>query len=154
MGDVNQFKIEPSNYLGVQYSAFKSDLLQLALTNPSEYYLARKNILYNLKMQTVKGIYDMYYNMLTTGTDGDGNPITEAPKAQGGKPAGQAVKAETAAIFNGIGMPFQEVSEIALKATKTMDKITEEILELILPSNFKELADSRTSKKQEGTGIL
>ena len=36
------FKIDPSDYLGIAHEEFKTNMLQLALTKPTEYFELRK----------------------------------------------------------------------------------------------------------------
>jgi len=36
------FELDPSDYLGIEHEAFKADMLQLALSKPSEYFQLRK----------------------------------------------------------------------------------------------------------------
>ena len=48
-------------------------------------------------------------------------------------------------------VPSQIVNEFALKAAKTIDKIAEEAIEMILPADWKQIADNRTFSKTKST---
>ena len=39
------FELDSSDYLGIEHEAFKADLLQLALSKPSDYFALRKEVL-------------------------------------------------------------------------------------------------------------
>ena len=41
------------------------------------------------------------------------------------------------------------MSKIALKAARTLDDILNEVIEIILPSDFKQLANNRAVQKSE-----
>jgi hypothetical protein len=48
-------------------------------------------------------------------------------------------------------VPYQVVNEFSLKASKTIDRIAEEAIEMILPADWKEIADNRTFTKTKST---
>ncbi len=54
MADDFNFKINPADYLGSDYEAFKTDMLELAISKPSEYFKLRKVILKRIKTQAVQ----------------------------------------------------------------------------------------------------
>jgi hypothetical protein len=62
------------------------------------------------------------------------------------------VSAEVQAKFNP-HYPKQLVSQFALGASKTIDKIAEDAIELILPADLENIAKQRTSVKAKGMGI-
>ena len=49
--------------------------------------------------------------------------------------------------------PKQLVNQFALGAAKTIDKISEDAVELLLPRDYKSIANERTSTKSKGLGI-
>jgi hypothetical protein len=49
--------------------------------------------------------------------------------------------------------PKQLTSQFALGAAKTIDKIAEDAIELLLPRNYKDIANERTSTKGKGDMI-
>ena len=57
-----EFKIDPADYLGIEHEGFKQNMLELALSKPSEYFELRRIILDHVKKETVKNIYTTYYN--------------------------------------------------------------------------------------------
>ena len=141
------FRINPASYLGIDNEKFKSDMLQLALSKPTQYFNLRKCVLEEVKKNAVNNIYSIYYWLLTEGVkSGENGANTNAKiiKAENG------LDAETVALFTP-KLPPQMVNEFALKAAKTIDKIAEEAIELILPMNYKSIADDRTTQRTAGT---
>jgi len=139
------FKIDPANYAGIDHESYRADMLQLALAQPTEYTKLRKEVLNIVKKEAVNSQYAIYYYLLTVGqeagTGNGGNSILQGSTA---------VQAETKAIFVP-KVPSQIVNEFALKAAKTIDKIAEEAIEMILPADWKQIADNRTFSKTKST---
>jgi len=132
-GDFN-FKINPADYLGIAHEEFKTEILQLALTKPSEYFELRKRVLANVKKTAVQKQYYIYYRLLTNGSTED-DPDN-----------GSIANNE---IFTP-NIPKQKVNEFALKAAKVIDQIAEEAIEMILPMNYKKIAENRTMQHTAG----
>jgi len=139
--DTTSFKIDTADYLSINYSAFRDDMLELALSKPSDYFRLRKAVLQAVKKSAVENIYTIYYNLLTTGTDPAGNNILTGGGA-----------ADLAGIFKP-SYPKQLVNKFALGASETIDKIAEDAVELLLPRNYKDIANERTSTKGKASGI-
>ena len=128
-----RFQIETDDYLGFKYEEYKNDLYAMALSKPSEYFTLRKKVLQKVKTEAIGDIYKSFFNILSKGTDKAGVQII---------------------IIDGVGptapsYPQQEVSKIALKAARTLDEILEQVIDIILPANFKDLANSRAVQKSD-----
>ena len=130
------FELDPSDYLGIEHEAFKAKILQLALSKPSEYFELRKDVLEAVKKDAVQQQYKIYYNLLTKG---------EKAGTAGSIIAGKG----NAALFVP-NVPKQKVNEFALKAAKTIDAIAEEAIEMLLPSDYRKIAEARTSQRTTG----
>jgi len=129
------FRIDPNNYMGIEHEEYKTNLLQLALTKPTEYFELRKTVLANVKRASVAGIYETYYRLLTNGSSpADTNDASLANKNPIFQPC----------------LPRQKVNEFALKASKTIDAISEEAIDLILPMDYKRISDSRSMQHTAG----
>ena len=130
------FKLDTSNYLGIKYASFKDDMLALALANPSSYFLIRKTVLEKVKQAAVEQQFNIYYNLLSTGTDPGGkkNLLADTEFAKFFVPC----------------YPAQLTSQFALGAAKTIDRIAEEAVEILLPKDYKSLASDRMMKTAEG----
>ena len=126
------FKLDTADYLSIEYNSFRDDMLELALSKPSKYFELRKKVLQAVKKDAVENMYTTYYNLLSTGTDVKGNPIEDGFIPH---------------------YPKQLVNQFALGAAKTIDKIAEDAIELLLPRNYKDIANERTSTKSKGEMI-
>lgn len=133
---VNNFEIDTENYLGLGYEQFKNASYALALSNPSEYFRIRQAVIQSVKTDAVKDIYKTFYNILTTGTDKLGSKVIVDIK--GVRPQ----------------YPSQKVSEIALQASRTMDEILNEVIDIILPADYESLANHRAKQLSKASGIV
>ena len=144
MSDFN-FKIDPSNYGGIDHEAYRSDMLQLALSQPTVYTQLRKDVLQAVKKEAVNSQYAIYFYLLTEG----------CKVAPNGKDRGVSVLTDLPSVGQAKlfkpHVPYQVVNEFALKASKTIDRISEEAIEMILPKDWKEIADNRTYTKTKST---
>ena len=132
------YRINTANYLGIQHSTFKNKLMELALTKPSDYFDLREKVLEKVKTDAIADLYNTIFNTMTDGKDLKGGSIAAGATAE--------------AILKP-SYPHQEVTEIALAAAKTMDKIIDDVIEIILPIDYTELAKQRIARKSEGAGI-
>ena len=130
MADFDKYSVKPSNYLGMEYASYKNDLYALAISKPSEYFKLRKNVIQSVKTDAVGNIYTTFRNILSEGKSLNGTPLIITSDGTQYKPQ----------YMN------QDIGIIALKAAQTLDKILDEVIEIILPQNFKDLAVERTQK--------
>ena len=130
------FKIDTSDYLGIDHESYKTKLFQLAITKPEDYFQLREEVLEQVKREAVSTQYDVYYNLLSTGTKSDGTTpyIADLVLRNYFCPS----------------VPLQETNQFALKASKTIDAICEEAIEMLIPMNYKEIAENRLKKRTEG----
>jgi len=139
---MSDFKIDPSDYLSIDYETYRDDMLELALAQPAQYFQLRKAVLKAVKRQACINQYNIYYNLLTNGKQADGATSIFAD-----------ADVPTAAPLFKPKYPKQLVNQFALGAAKTIDKISEDAVELILPRDYKSIANERTSTKSKGLGI-
>jgi hypothetical protein len=138
MADSFNFKIDASDYRGIEHEEFRTNLLNLALTQPTEYNKLRMIVLKKVKKAAVDAQYNIYYYLLTDGcgvggTDGK----TKTNNLLFGTPSEPHMT-----IFKP-NIPKHIVNEFALKASATIDKIAEEALNMIMPKDWKQIADER-----------
>ena len=90
-------------------------------------------VLERVKQKAVDTQYDIYYYLLTKGFDETGTKsIIE------GKPNADLFVPR---------VPANVVNEFAMKASATIDKIAEEAIEMIMPDDWKDVADKRLYTK-------
>ena len=145
MTDFN-FKIDPSDYRGIEHEEFRTNLLNLALTKPTEYNKLRMHVLRKIKKAAVDAQYGIYYYLLTDGCttsqDGKTKSLNLLSDAEGD------VKQHSYMFKPSI--PKNLLNEFAMKASATIDKIAEEALNMILPYDWKAIADQRLYTKTKG----
>ena len=130
MADFDKYSVKPSNYLGMEYASYKNDLYALAISKPSEYFKLRKNVIQSVKTDAVGNIYTTFKNILSEGKSLAGASLIRTTDNTTYEPK----------YMN------QDIGILALKAAETLNAILDEVIEIILPQNFKNLAVERTEK--------
>ncbi len=135
------FKINVSNYFGVDHEKYLDELQAYAITNPSSYMQMRAAIIDKVKKSNMEMIYNLFYNLLTTGNDQTGGAhILALTPGPGGA---------WEAIFRP-NMSIQDVSEKALSAVKTMNKIIDDVMNDLIPNNFLKITHDVQRTKAAG----
>jgi hypothetical protein len=127
------FKVIPSDFRGIEHEKFRTKLLNLAITEPTKYNQLRMDVLEKVKEAAVNSQYNIYYYLLTTGR----NEVNNASIIEGEPNADLFVPR----------VPANVVNEFAMKASATIDKIAEEAIEMIMPDDWKDVADKRLYTK-------
>jgi len=133
-GDSFNFKIDPKAYFGLENEKFRAIMLQLALSKPTEYFAMRLNVTEEVKAKLVDDMYETFYYLMS-----DGNTNKRSDPGSD--------------VFGGYRpcIPPQLVNEFSLKVSKTISKIAEEAIEMILPRNYKSIAEDRETKRTAAT---
>jgi hypothetical protein len=141
------FKIDVSDFRGIEHEEFRTNLLNLALTKPTDYNKLRMIVLRKVKKAAVDAQYGIYYYLLTEGClasdDGKTKGLNILADATVGFPAYQEMFKPN--------VPKHIVNEFAMKASATIDKIAEEAINMIMPKDWKTIADERIYSKTKGT---
>ena len=132
----SNFKVNVANVLGLQQQRTRSDLLSLALSQPSAYFALRQDVIEKITVGSVERIYDEYWNILTVGM---------ANKTQINFPG-------TSTPFQP-NLPEQQVNKFALKVANAVREIAEEAVESILPMKYNDLAVSSARGVLHAKGI-
>ena len=135
------FKVDTSNFLGLSNAKYKNNLLKLALTKPEDYFKLRAKVLESITENQVKSMFNMFYYVMTTG---EVNTTDDA--GGGGNNAGVGIQLDGEDVFHP-NMAYQEVSDFALDASKTIQSICEDCVEKLLPLNYRSLAEGRMARK-------
>jgi len=133
------FKVNPSDFRGIEHEKFRTRLLNLAITEPTKYNQLRMDVLEKVKEAAVNSQYNIYYYLLTTGMNekNDGHILENTPSEKSNSLAAMFVPR----------VPANVVNEFAMKASATIDKIAEEAIEMIMPDDWKDVADKRLYTK-------
>ena len=138
------FKVDTSNFLGLSNARYKNDLLKLALTKPEDYFKLRATVLEAITENQVKTMFNTFYFVMTTGFVGTNDAGAGGTNAGAGIKGGGADGNADVFVPN---MAYQEVSDFALDASKTIQSICEDCVEKLLPLNYRDLAESRMARK-------
>jgi hypothetical protein len=125
----DNFKVNPSVFLGLDYSEFQNDVYALALSKPSDYFAMRKRCLQAVKQDAIKNLYETFYTLLSDGVVGGNSLFKDVD--------GAAIQPK---------YPTQKISEFALSAAKTLDAICQQAIDILLPLDYKTLASDRMRK--------
>jgi len=134
------FKLDPENYLGLQHDKFKSDMMQIALTNPTKYYAIRNNVMQNTVSKIVKEMYETIYNLLTMGAVEKSKGIASAANNADGTvvTGGELFEPK---------MSEKEVSDFAMSCATTMRSMLVQAIHKLLPDDYISLASSRLASQ-------
>ena len=138
------FKIDPSNYLGLEYNSFRTKLYKLALTNTEKYFEIRENLIKKMELDAIGNLYDSFHNALTKGVANDGSPLFPIGSTSG--MFGSSSTVNVAPNF-----PSQKVAQLCLDASATLNELIESVISILMPENFetimtKKLADIGNAK--------
>ena len=143
---MSDFKIDTTNYLGLDHNRHKNNLLQIALTNASEYFKMRENVIQNVKTDAIKNMYEVFYKVMSEGKLIAGsNAATHPDNVPNVGDINKVFKPS---------FPSQEITEFALGASKTLDAICEECIKLIFPDDYRKLAEARIMRKGEAERLI
>ncbi len=141
--DMN-FKIDVSNYFGLDHQKYLDALQSYAITKPSEYMTMRSDIIDVVKKENMKMMYNLFYNLLTDGTSTTRKMGGGYAHILDGTPSAAQIK-----LFKP-DMSKQQVSSIALGAVKTMNKLIDDVMDDLIPKNFLNISHNVTKKNTEG----
>jgi hypothetical protein len=112
-------KVDVNNFLGHNYSAYKSKIYALAISKPSVYFKMRESVIQKVKTNAVQQLYDTFFFILRDGTDARQNNVVND---------GDTTYAPS--------MPLNSINNFCLSASATLDEICEECVNMILPIDF------------------
>ena len=118
---VDNFKVDPSNYLGHNYDAYLAKMYTLALSKPTEYLKIRETVKERVKKAAVTSIYTEYYSILTNGKTS--NNVSIYGPDYNFKP----------------DYPQQEVNDFCLGAAKSLNEILNKLCDIIIPDNMNKI---------------
>jgi len=131
--EATNFRVDTNDVLGFNYEAYIADVRAIALSDPSSYFKLRKTVMEKVRRDAVGSIYTTFFNVLTTGTDVEGNAISGF---------------EYQPCY-----PSDKVSLFAQKAAKHMTQFCNECVDIILPDNFEKLAERKLNIKGQANTI-
>ena len=128
MAEFQNFNLDTSDYLGIKYDEYINFMQSKSISQPTEYTRIRNSVIKQLKQDLLEQTFKSYYNLLTTG-----NGFNDLPMAP--------------------SYPKQEASNFALGVTKTINKILDEVLAIVLPAQQADFARLQQGKKAQASNI-
>ena len=129
------WKVNVSDYMGHKYEQYKNRLNAKALIKPSAYYDTQSEVITKLNESIAKGIYEIFYNLLTTGKLPDGSFL---------KIDGETLQPS---------WPAQAATTFALDASNEIDSIITKCVEIILPKDILDISKMRLQMKSKMIGL-
>ena len=119
------FKIDPKNYLSINWSRYRSDIYALALAKPSVYSKIRQDVLDKVKNDATDKLYTTLFDVLNEGK------VNGVPLIKDGN---------TNYTPN---YPEQKINEYCLSACRTMESIVHEAIGILLRIDINKIIQSR-----------
>ena len=130
-------KSNPNDVLGLQYNKYKNSLYAESLSKPSEYFKLRGELEDKLKDKLVTTMFQTIYDLLRYGQIDDKCVVGKYDNGNDRLP----------------GYPSANVNALSLKITKTFDDFMDEIINILMPPSYMELAKNKTIVKAEAIGL-
>ena len=139
VGKQGTFYMPITNTLGVDASLARGELQSFALEHSKEYAKMRKEVYVSVVKHVIEDAHKKIWNLLSEGICPDGQPITlgDGFRSQRWSPS----------------LPDSQCGETANGFAKSMKDMFDKILEQILPSDFKALADDKIRNIAKVEGI-
>lgn len=137
MADFQSFKVDTTNYLGIGYKKYCDKMYGMAISKPADYMKLREEVLEKVKTEAIKNIYETIYYTLSEGKLTSGGAALSA--------GGNTLPAPA--------YPKQKINDISLAAAETLDNILDTVIEIILPLDYKVLANARLTERGRADAI-
>jgi hypothetical protein len=127
------FDLDPNNFLGHAYSVYVSNLQELALSQPSVYFKMKRQMIDRVKSGMTRSIFANISSLLKEGkiTPGGNHIFAGISEGQVLIPA----------------YPSQKINTICLSACETLDRLLEEVCELLMPSEITKILGDKLEQK-------
>jgi hypothetical protein len=129
--------IDPENYLSIEFNKFQSQMRQLALSDPKNYFALQQKVSTDLKTAAVKNLYATIYWFMKEGTKAtaDGKSDTSG--------TGAIIKDSAGTVYRP-SYPVQKINQEALDITNTLNEYLDDLIEKIIPTSFTKIAEIKS----------
>lgn len=141
------YKTNVKNYTGYEHQKYKSQLLQMAFTKPSDYYKLQTDVLGKILESNIDQIYSTVFYALSKGKAGRAN-VTAGAELIDTTEYGDTLGAM--GIEWNPSIPEQEADRIAKMVVDGFQAdIQKHVIDLVLPQSIFKDALARSAKKAE-----
>ena len=135
--DRTNIMVDPNDALSLQYKKYKNSLQAQSLSKSSEYFKLKGDSTEKLKTKLVTELYKTVYDLLRYGSiNVAGTMVQVCGKDSDGNDRIP-------------GVPSSRVNELSLQITATFDDFMEEVINILMPLSFLQLAESKLTQKSE-----
>ena len=127
--DVENFRIDPNQYLGHDFEDFQNILQAYSLTSPKGYLMMKSEVSKKLKRDAIRNLYNTMFTVFQKGLDGNGRPLFVID--------GQVQQPK---------YPLGHTNSFVLSASETMDSILAKMLEILMPERYTQLTEKSLGK--------
>jgi hypothetical protein len=145
--EYRKYKTNVKNYTGYEHQKYKSQLMQVAFTKPSDYYKLQTDVMGKILEANIDQIYSTVFHVLKSGRKGNAN-VTEGGAIinRGEYPD----TLDTMGIDWNPSVPEQEADRIAKMIVDGFQSdIEKHVIDLVLPKSIFNDALKRSAKKAE-----
>ena len=135
--DRTNVMVDPNDALSLQYKKYKNSLYAQSLAKPSEYFKLKGELTETLKTKLVTELYKTIYDLLRYGAINVEGVMVQV--------CGQDSDKKDRIP----GVPSAKVNELSLQITATFDDFMEEVINILMPPSFLQLAESKLTQKSE-----
>lgn len=129
MASSNQY--DPADILGIYHNEYRSKMYAMAISNPTRYFELHTKILEKIERDTIRTIYESFYQLMVNGKDFEGNVLLDpAPR-----------------------YPSDKANKFCMSASETLRELTDKCLAKIIPADFKSLARDRLEESANARTI-
>ena len=127
--DIENFRIDPNQYLGHDFEDFQNILQAFSLTSPKGYLMMKSEVAKKLKRDAIRNLYNTMFTVFQKGLDSNGRPLFVID--------GEVRQPR---------YPLGHTNEFVLSASETMDSILAKMLEILMPRRYTELTEKSLGK--------
>ena len=127
--DIENWRIDPNQYLGHDFEDFQNTLQAFSLTSPKGYLMMKSEVAKKLKRDAIRNLYNTMFTVFQKGLDGNGRPLF-------------VIDGEVRLPR----YPLGHTNEFVLSASETMDSILKKMLEILMPERYTQLTAASLGK--------
>ena len=127
--DIENWRIDPNQYLGHDFEDFQNILQAFSLTSPKGYLMMKSEVAKKLKRDAIRNLYNTMFTVFQKGLDGSGRPLFVID--------GEVRQPR---------YPLGHTNEFVLSASETMDSILKKMLEILMPERYTQLTAASLGK--------